>query len=261
MLNTTAPPARWWALWLIRSVFRARGCQAYWWKRTSTTTSSIPLTSLVSVFFFPLSPKLSPEILVLLLQGTSEYNSLPTQFCALLPPLLISDKQARHREVTRWFCFAAYTELAMSTVKQSQAIPFTGPYSLLVCHLRNLTGKTYLRMCTEWTITSQFSVQIFKIQSRFWSIRAGHSSFPLSLVWSLHHTDCGGLLSQVTWKSWMEPRRTPWRSLKISLWSTRSAWCCWRWAVRPAAVVPLQTGSVPVLSRLMSNHRHLCDKL
>lgn len=38
-------------------------------------------------------------------------------------------------------CFAAYTELAMSTVKQSQAIPFTGPYSLLVCHLRNLTGK------------------------------------------------------------------------------------------------------------------------
>ncbi|XP_017158525.1 cleavage and polyadenylation specificity factor subunit 3 isoform X1 [Poecilia reticulata] len=33
-----------------------------------------------------------------------------------------------------------YTELAMSTVKQNQAIPFTGPYSLLVCHLRNLTG-------------------------------------------------------------------------------------------------------------------------
>uniref|UniRef100_A0A671YR67 Cleavage and polyadenylation specificity factor subunit 3 n=1 Tax=Sparus aurata TaxID=8175 RepID=A0A671YR67_SPAAU len=35
---------------------------------------------------------------------------------------------------------STYTELAMSTVKQSQAIPFTGPYSLLVCHLRNLTG-------------------------------------------------------------------------------------------------------------------------
>lgn len=35
----------------------------------------------------------------------------------------------------------AYTELAMSTVKQNQAIPFTGPYSLLVCHLRNLTGE------------------------------------------------------------------------------------------------------------------------
>lgn len=32
----------------------------------------------------------------------------------------------------------------MSTVKQSQAIPFTGPYSLLVCHLRNLTGKGFL---------------------------------------------------------------------------------------------------------------------
>uniref|UniRef100_A0A7N8X881 Cleavage and polyadenylation specificity factor subunit 3 n=1 Tax=Mastacembelus armatus TaxID=205130 RepID=A0A7N8X881_9TELE len=34
---------------------------------------------------------------------------------------------------------STYTELAMSTVKQTQAIPFTGPYSLLVCHLRNLT--------------------------------------------------------------------------------------------------------------------------
>ncbi|XP_061651675.1 cleavage and polyadenylation specificity factor subunit 3 isoform X1 [Phyllopteryx taeniolatus] len=33
-----------------------------------------------------------------------------------------------------------YTELSMSTVKQTQGIPFTGPYSLLVCHLRNLTG-------------------------------------------------------------------------------------------------------------------------
>ncbi|KAG7271468.1 hypothetical protein CRUP_018502 [Coryphaenoides rupestris] len=31
---------------------------------------------------------------------------------------------------------STYTELAMSTVKQTQAIPFTGPYSLLVCHLR-----------------------------------------------------------------------------------------------------------------------------
>lgn len=43
---------------------------------------------------------------------------------------------------TRRFRLAAYTELAMSTVKQTQAIPFTGPYSLLVCHLRNLTGQT-----------------------------------------------------------------------------------------------------------------------
>lgn len=40
---------------------------------------------------------------------------------------------------------AAYTELAMSTVKQTQAIPFTGPYSLLVCHLRNLTGNVSAR--------------------------------------------------------------------------------------------------------------------
>lgn len=39
------------------------------------------------------------------------------------------------------FPSSAYTELAMSTVKQTQAIPFTGPYSLLVCQLRNLTGE------------------------------------------------------------------------------------------------------------------------
>lgn len=39
------------------------------------------------------------------------------------------------------------------------------------------------------------------------------------------------LLSQAMWKSWMELRRTLWRFLKTSLWSTRSAWCCSRWAV------------------------------
>lgn len=50
-------------------------------------------------------------------------------------------------------CFAAYTELSMSTVKQTQAIPFTGPYSLLVCHLRNLTGKTWN---VEWPVILQF---------------------------------------------------------------------------------------------------------
>lgn len=38
-------------------------------------------------------------------------------------------------------CVTVYTDLSMSTVKQTQAIPFTGPYSLLVCHLRNLTGE------------------------------------------------------------------------------------------------------------------------
>ncbi|KAI4804104.1 hypothetical protein KUCAC02_025746 [Chaenocephalus aceratus] len=36
---------------------------------------------------------------------------------------------------------STYTELAMRTVKQTQAIPFTGPYSLLVCQLRSLTGE------------------------------------------------------------------------------------------------------------------------
>lgn len=52
-----------------------------------------------------------------------------------------SGKSKMKKVKSCWACFAAYTELAMSTVKQSQAIPFTGPYSLLVCHLRNLTGK------------------------------------------------------------------------------------------------------------------------
>lgn len=40
----------------------------------------------------------------------------------------------------------------MSTVKQSQAIPFTGPYSLLVCHLRNLTGEA---SATLWCVYMQ----------------------------------------------------------------------------------------------------------
>lgn len=33
-----------------------------------------------------------------------------------------------------------YTDLAMSTVKQTQAIPFTGPFPLLLSQLRHLTG-------------------------------------------------------------------------------------------------------------------------
>lgn len=46
---------RWWAHWLIRSVFRVKGYQAYWWRRISTTISSIPLT-------FPVSSlSLSPD--------------------------------------------------------------------------------------------------------------------------------------------------------------------------------------------------------
>ncbi|XP_068582549.1 cleavage and polyadenylation specificity factor subunit 3 [Cebidichthys violaceus] len=52
---------------------------------------------------------------------------------------------------------STYTELAMSTVKQSQAIPFTGPYSLLVCHLRNLTGDV-----EELDGTEKNTLKIFK---------------------------------------------------------------------------------------------------
>ncbi|XP_031614202.1 cleavage and polyadenylation specificity factor subunit 3 isoform X2 [Oreochromis aureus] len=52
---------------------------------------------------------------------------------------------------------STYTELAMSTVKQTQAIPFTGPYSLLVCHLRNLTGDV-----EELDGTERNTLKIFK---------------------------------------------------------------------------------------------------
>ncbi|KAG7224219.1 hypothetical protein INR49_019954 [Caranx melampygus] len=50
-----------------------------------------------------------------------------------------------------------YTELSMSTVKQTQAIPFTGPYSLLVCHLRNLTGDV-----EELDGTEKNTLKLFK---------------------------------------------------------------------------------------------------
>ncbi|CAG5866479.1 unnamed protein product [Menidia menidia] len=52
---------------------------------------------------------------------------------------------------------STYTELAMSTVKQTQAIPFTGPYSLLVCHLRNLTGDV-----EELDGTEKNTLRVFK---------------------------------------------------------------------------------------------------
>ncbi|XP_054597604.1 cleavage and polyadenylation specificity factor subunit 3 isoform X2 [Nothobranchius furzeri] len=51
---------------------------------------------------------------------------------------------------------STYTELAMSTVKQTQAIPFTGPYSLLVCHLRNLTGDVEELEGTEKNVLKIF---------------------------------------------------------------------------------------------------------
>lgn len=119
----SSPPLRWWALWLIRSVFRVSGYQAFWLKRTSTTTSLIPLTFLVSIFFY-----------FYVYFNVSQTSTL--------------------HEVTCWVCFTAYTELAMSTVKQSQAIPFTGPYSLLVCHLRNLTGMTAVSVHVHWATSS-----------------------------------------------------------------------------------------------------------
>ncbi|KAI9515890.1 Cleavage and polyadenylation specificity factor subunit 3 [Dissostichus eleginoides] len=50
-----------------------------------------------------------------------------------------------------------HTQSWLSTVKQTQAIPFTGPYSLLVCHLRNLTGEV-----EELDGTEKHTLKIFK---------------------------------------------------------------------------------------------------
>lgn len=61
------------------------------------------------------------------------------------------------------FASSAYTELAMSTVKQSQVIPFTGPYSLLVCHLRNLTGEVPSTRCFNGTLIGILHVFLFGI--------------------------------------------------------------------------------------------------
>lgn len=71
----------------------------------------------------------------------------PSLFYIPPPASQPSTRTAKHHVV---ICFAAYTELAMSTVKQTQAIPFTGPYSLLVCHLRNLTSKTSMLVHVHW---------------------------------------------------------------------------------------------------------------
>ncbi|KAK1894189.1 Cleavage and polyadenylation specificity factor subunit 3 [Dissostichus eleginoides] len=50
-----------------------------------------------------------------------------------------------------------HTQSWLSTMKQTQAIPFTGPYSLLVCHLRNLTGEV-----EELDGTEKHTLKIFK---------------------------------------------------------------------------------------------------
>uniref|UniRef100_UPI003AAE8E94 cleavage and polyadenylation specificity factor subunit 3 isoform X2 n=1 Tax=Centroberyx gerrardi TaxID=166262 RepID=UPI003AAE8E94 len=52
---------------------------------------------------------------------------------------------------------STYTELAMSTVKQTQAIPFTGPYSLLCCSLLSVSGDV-----EELDGTEKNTLKIFK---------------------------------------------------------------------------------------------------
>ncbi|KPP76266.1 cleavage and polyadenylation specificity factor subunit 3-like [Scleropages formosus] len=52
---------------------------------------------------------------------------------------------------------STYTDLAMSTVKQTQAIPFTGPFPLLVSQLRSLAGDV-----EELDIPDRTTLRVFK---------------------------------------------------------------------------------------------------
>lgn len=105
---------RWWALLRIRSVHKVRGSLASWWKRTSVITSSPLLTSPVSWCLW------SVQVFHMCVCVCSLFFFVPND--------------------------ADYTELAMSTVKQTQAIPFTGPFPLLLNQLRHLTG-VYTCVC------------------------------------------------------------------------------------------------------------------
>ncbi|KAK2093330.1 Cleavage and polyadenylation specificity factor subunit 3 [Saguinus oedipus] len=50
-----------------------------------------------------------------------------------------------------------YTDLAMSTVKQTQAIPYTGPFNLLYYQLQKLTGDV-----EELEIQEKPALKVFK---------------------------------------------------------------------------------------------------
>ncbi|XP_012679369.1 cleavage and polyadenylation specificity factor subunit 3 [Clupea harengus] len=71
-----------------------------------------------------------------------------------------------------------YTELAMSTVKQTQAIPFTGPYSLLVNQLRHLAGDVEEVEASEKTEKiEKTTLKIFK------NITLLHEAGMVTLEW------------------------------------------------------------------------------
>ncbi|NP_001088278.1 cleavage and polyadenylation specific factor 3 L homeolog [Xenopus laevis] len=52
---------------------------------------------------------------------------------------------------------SSYTDLAMSTVTQKQAIPFTGPFNLLFCQLQQLTGDV-----EEIEVNEKDALRVFK---------------------------------------------------------------------------------------------------
>ncbi|RXN06377.1 cleavage and polyadenylation specificity factor subunit 3 [Labeo rohita] len=65
-----------------------------------------------------------------------------------------------------------YTDLAMSTVKQTQAIPFTGPFPLLLSQLRHLTGDV-----EEIEISEKSTLRVFN------SITVNHDQNMVMLEW------------------------------------------------------------------------------
>uniref|UniRef100_A0A8C1R4I3 Cleavage and polyadenylation specific factor 3 n=1 Tax=Cyprinus carpio TaxID=7962 RepID=A0A8C1R4I3_CYPCA len=65
-----------------------------------------------------------------------------------------------------------YTDLAMSTVKQTQAIPFTGPFPLLLSQLRHLTGDV-----EEIEISEKSTLRVFN------SITVVHDQNVVLLEW------------------------------------------------------------------------------
>uniref|UniRef100_A0A671NVW0 Cleavage and polyadenylation specificity factor subunit 3-like n=1 Tax=Sinocyclocheilus anshuiensis TaxID=1608454 RepID=A0A671NVW0_9TELE len=65
-----------------------------------------------------------------------------------------------------------YTDLAMSTVKQTQAIPFTGPFPLLLSQLRHLTGDV-----EEIEISEKSTLKVFN------SITVVHDQNMVLLEW------------------------------------------------------------------------------
>lgn len=121
----------------VKSSFRTAGFERFWpcWTHTSPLVSSQVMGSLADNRCVQ-----GQRVSGILVKKNFNYHILNPSDLSSESSFGVRTLWSGKRESCR-ACFTAYTELAMSTVKQSQAIPFTGPYSLLVCHLRNLTGR------------------------------------------------------------------------------------------------------------------------